>query len=382
MNCSICSNKLDEIFVAKSPISGYRCDSLKESQLQPSFDLIFQYCKSCKMINYKYHPEAGQVLDRLYIGHTATYYFTPQINEYMNSFVDSIINEYGISSYSNVLEIGCNSGRMLTLFKGKTGCNIYGVEPSKTFKKLWESENINVINDYFNRIVANKLSDKKYDIIFFRHVFEHIQDPLGFFGDIASICSSKTIIIIEVPCFTTVVNKKRIDNISYSHLNYFTNYSINKIVEKFGMGIKKSYKVETDGGSMVLHIQRDIKTDLNQLDFIEKIEIKKLINSIKKQKKNIKNKISKYKINEIVGYGAGAKGQHLIHVLELQNSINIVLDDTPGYENKYIPGTSIIIKHPDLLKTGKFKAVINLAPTHSEAIKANVPSNIEYIEII
>ena len=140
--------------------------------------------------------------------------------------------------------------------------------------------------------------------------------------------------------------------------------------------------VETDGGSIVFHIQKGIKTDIEKFDYISETEIKEFISNIEIMKEKLQFIISQYSIDEVVGYGAGAKGQQLIHFLELDKYISVVVDDTLQYENKYIPGTRVQIKLPNYLNKKKVKAVINLAPTHSEVIKSKVEDRLDFINII
>jgi SAM-dependent methyltransferase len=344
--------------------------------------LEFMFCDFCNMIIYNYAKGSEKILDKLYSEHATTYYYTKQMTEYLNSFTDDLVKQYKIGMHGSILEIGCNSGMLLTILRGKTQCNVLGIEPSKSFKKIWEEEKLEVINDYFSNRTAKSLVNQKFDIIIFRHVFEHIPDPISFFKDVANISDDNTVIVIEVPYFLQVLKRKRIENISYSHLNYFTIRSISEIAKKFNMGIISYKLVETDGGSILLHIKKGIKTSESILDKVDKTEISKFIDYIKIVEKRLKLEISGFKKNEMAGYGAGAKGQHLIYILNLEGYLDFVVDDTPEYENMIIPGTRIKIQKINRLKLRKIKAIINLAPTHSETIKAKIPNGIKFIDII
>jgi 2-polyprenyl-3-methyl-5-hydroxy-6-metoxy-1,4-benzoquinol methylase len=382
MKCIVCSQPLSQIEVGKTPISGYRSATLEESLVQPKFNLTFQFCDLCNMIKYNLDEGADLVLDKLYSEHVSTYYYTKELSDYMNDFIEKLTVKYKIEKESTVLEIGANSGRMLTMFREKTGCKVLGIEPSKTFIEEWNKANIEVINDYFTNEISTKISDRRFDLIIIRHVYEHIPDPVKFFNDLSQICDDNTTVIIEVPYFKTVLQRKRIENVSYSHLNYFTIRSVSEIAKKFGMGIKDFELVETDGGAIVYQISKGIETDPLILDRVNLNDIEEFVSSIEEAKARTKEALQNFSKDEVVGYGAGAKGQHLIYVLELENLINKVIDDTPGVEGMYIPGTEVKIAHPDILKEGKIKAVINLAPTHSATIRAKVPQHIQFIEVI
>jgi SAM-dependent methyltransferase len=368
--------------VAKSPIAGYRCKSISESIIQPVFNLDFLFCDTCKMVCYKYAKDSETILDKLYSEHTATYYLNKQMNDYLLNFISDLVSQFKIGIQSSILEIGCNSGRLLALLKEKTHCSVIGVEPSKSFRELWMKLNLEVINDYFNSDTAKLLKIQKYDLIIFRHVFEHIPDPISFFKDVADLSDYGTTIVIEVPYFVQVLSQKRIDNISYSHLNYFTIKSISEIAKKFGMGIKSYKLVDSDGGSILLYIKKGIKTPDSILDNVERAEILDFIKYIKIAENRLKQVIRDYKKDEIVGYGAGAKGQHLIHILNLEENLSFVVDDTPGYENMIIPGTRIKIQKSDKLKNKLIKIILNLAPTHSETLRSKIPEGKKFIEVI
>ncbi len=380
MTCEICKNEVTTLSVGKSPISGYTCHTIRESLDQPSFEMNLFVCPSCSMVKYQWFDDAGKVLDRLYSGHFATYYYTKKMSEYMDWFVSTLCARYNLNQDSSILELGCNSGRMLKMFKEKINCRTLGVEPSKTFSSAWKEQNIEVINDYFGGSVAAEICDQKFDLIYFRHVFEHIPEPASFFKHVASLGSEDTIVVIEVPYLLSVINNKRIENISYSHLNYFTIQSISKIAQKYNFGIIDYQLVETDGGSIVLHLQKNMVTSADIIDNVTVSDVTELISHISKAKEQLLSSISKFGKEEVVGYGAGAKGQHLLHLLELEDHISYVIDDTPELEGKYIPGTSVEIRSPSQVDKNVVKAVINLIPTHAEAIKEKLEGQYEFID--
>ena len=381
-NCQVCGDKARTINVGRYPIAGYSCDSIEESLSQPHIEMNLMTCTSCGMVKYQWFDAAEEILDRLYSGHFSTYYFTEKMSTYMNWFVDDLNTRFKLKSSSSILELGCNSGRMLKMFREKVGCHVLGVEPSKTFRPLWEQWSLEVINDYFGARLSEQLKDKKFDVIFFRHVFEHIPSPASFFESVAALMDNQTNIVIEVPYLKSVIEKQRVENISYSHLNYFTIQSINEIAKKYKIGIIDYQLVETDGGSIILYLQKNKITPDDIIDNISHADVEGLIESISTIKNRLNNAIKNYQKNEIIGYGAGAKGQHLLHLLELDDRIDYVIDDTPELEGKYIPGTTVKIRSPDHIDKTAIKAVINLIPTHAEAIREKISNHYDFIDPI
>ena len=381
-NCKVCKGEINKIPFAKTPISGYRCSTVNESLEQPSFELTFNVCKNCGMTFYPLDAEALPLLDKLYTEHVSTYYHTKELSEYMSHFVASISKKCNLSSEKTVLEVGCNSGRLLSMLKEYSGCKVIGVEPSKTFIDEWNNREIEVINDYFDSKVVDKLRHVNIDVIIVRHVFEHIPDPLEFFRNLTELCHENSIISIEVPYLKLVLDRFRLENVSFSHLNYFTLRSLSMISELCGFSIVNHEIVETDGGSFVVHFKRgdsgykifDDRPTSRQFDlFLERLKV---------QQKNVSSIISGFSREEVVGFGAGSKGPHLAYILGLGEYIDNVIDETPEYLGKFLPGSSIKIVDMSIIKSGKVKAVLNLAPTHSNAIRAKFDSSIKFFEVI
>lgn len=378
--CPVCGGEVTKLMVGKSPVAGYTCKSKEESILQPLIEMNLQVCKFCSMTQYEWFEDATEVLDKLYSGHFATYHFTEAMSQYMNWFVDLLSEKYQLDKKSNILEIGCNSGRMLSMFKNKLECAVVGVEPSTTFESEWQRYDLEVINGYFGAPIARELASQNFDLIYFRHVYEHIPSPVSFFGDVASLAGRDTAIVVEVPYLKNVIKNRRIENISYSHLNYYTIKSMAKIAEKFNFGIAEFDLVNTDGGSIIFYLRNGIETDPRMLDDVTALDLDNLLEYLSKAKEAVVSQISQYSKDEVIGYGAGAKGQHLIHMLDLEDSLSFVVDDTPELVGRYIPGTSIPIKSPSDIDLDTVKCVVNLVPTHAEAIKSKVNERFHFID--
>jgi ketol-acid reductoisomerase len=73
----------------------------------------------------------------------------------------------------------------------------------------------------------------------------------------------------------------------------------------------------------------------------------------------------------IVGYGAGAKGQALLNMLDLSHDIiPYVVDDTPGSKGMYIPGTGTKVVDSSDSCFSEADFVLVTAPTHVDEIVA------------
>ncbi|MDZ4794248.1 MAG: class I SAM-dependent methyltransferase [Bacteroidota bacterium] len=96
-----------------------------------------------------------------------------------------------------LLDIGCGLGYYSNAF-GKLGLDVTVVEPDKVSYEFCEK-----FQKQINRIIKEPLENylqsasDKYDIIYCRHVIEHLNKPLETLKDLKNVCHANTIIILE-----------------------------------------------------------------------------------------------------------------------------------------------------------------------------------------
>jgi len=101
-----------------------------------------------------------------------------------------------IQNKKNFLDIGAGSGQTLFWFE-ELGFDVTGIEP--------DTRNVELINKKLKRgkcfsgFIENFDHDKKYDIIWISHVFEHIINPRDFLNRIKNNLNEDGIVFIEVP---------------------------------------------------------------------------------------------------------------------------------------------------------------------------------------
>jgi SAM-dependent methyltransferase len=319
----------------------------------------------------------------MYKSQASTYSLLSGTSDYIKSFCQKLIKKYTIKTNDSVLEIGCNDGELLNEIRTQANCKVYGIEPSGQFEEIWKARNLEIINDFFSDDIVEKFSEIDFRIILFRHVFEHILDPKNFFSIVHKLSNENSIIIIEVPYLDTIIKNKRYENISYSHLNYFSLRPLKNLANQFDYNLIHFEKTDTDGGSIVVHFSKQEKEiDITSIEEFSLNDLILFIKDIKHRKDIIHQKLNSFSKSDIVAYGAGAKGPHLLYLFELQKYISVVIDDNLSFENNYIAGSDVIIKSPEYLKYHSIKAVVNFAPTHRGLIKSKIDPRLELIDLI
>lgn len=384
MKCIVCGGKLETIFFGRTPVAGYVVDTPQESLAQPIFDLNMTFCPACSFARYVQVPQANQLMDSLYRRQMSTYSLTPAVLDYVKQFAHRAIENYDVGKNSLVLEIGCNDGSMLMEFRRQSACRVIGIEPSANFADIWQQREIPVINSFFSRDALKNANVGQPDIIVLRHVLEHVFSLPEFMADLAELIVGKTRLLVEFPYLKTVIDTGRIDNISYPHVNYFSIRSFSRLIAQFGLRIEDFRLVETDGGSIVFTVSRGERDDDNQpADNIQLADLMKLQQIIRQRKDRMEELLPAYDDGQLIGYGAGAKGQHLFHLLGLGRFIRHMADDMPAYHGKFMPATDVpILKPAHLLDSGRVRAVVNLATTHGQTVRQKLPPDMTFIDVL
>jgi len=391
IRCPVCKHsKILKKFLGRSTITGYVCKKEKESINQPVFDIKINFCLNCNVLFQSHVKGAEKILKNIYKNHQIIFRNSKFYKNYYQKLIKIIKSSLNIKKKNKVIEIGANDGSFLKTLSLKIKASFFAVESSKIIKKNFP-KNIILLNNFFNLQLANKIK-KRYgsmDYIIVRHVLEHIKNPINFFKLLKKISNLETMMLIEVPYLVSIFKFKRFENISYSHLIHYNIKSMILLANSCGFFIIKYKLVKTDGGSIVFFLKKTKKK--NSLSVIPKLEHKRnflfMFNKFCKlffqSKKNFDNFIKKNsKGKRTIGFGAGAKGQFLIHMYNMKKYMQYVIDETKFYCNKFIPGTNIkIINLKKALKMRE-SLIINLAPTHYTQIQDKIGTKHKLYDLI
>lgn len=137
-----------------------------------------------------------------------------------------------LNTNKTILEIGSGHGEAIYNFD-KIGYNVTGIEPDKT--------NVSFINKKLTNSIcmigkAENISfDKKFDIIWLNHVFEHLSKPIEFLNKIESVLDQHGFIFIEVPSVERVNDWRKFNSAPHAY-----NYSKQSLIN---ISKKANYKI-------------------------------------------------------------------------------------------------------------------------------------------
>ena len=257
-----------------------------------------------------------------------------------------------------ILEIGSNDGSFIKNFNKK---NTVGIEPCSNVERITKLKGYKTFANYWNKKTALKILRKfgKFDLIYSANTISHIKDLDDVFKNINLVLNENGTLIIEDPSLIECLKKNTYDQFYNEHIYVFSFISLKYLLRNNNLEIYKVENLSVHGGSNRYFIKKkknNKKIEIsshNQYKKEKKYGVDKLKTyfsfrkRVEKSKKNLLslfNKIKKQK-KRIIGYGATAKSTTILNYCNInKNHIDYFLDTTPDKQNKYTPGSKIIIK--------------------------------------
>lgn len=165
-------------------------------------------------------------------------------------------------NFRNVAEIGCGYGLNLKAFE-ILGIETFGLEPDKEIEGLIKKKklDINIKNGFYNDLQG------KFDLIFVKHVFEHLPRPRDFLSKIKK--NTNKYLYIEVPG-----NYEELQSIQNAHTMFFSTNTLLELVISEGYNLEHLEISKDNGFILSLFSISDVKS---KFCFNKKIELTRVL---------------------------------------------------------------------------------------------------------
>jgi SAM-dependent methyltransferase len=367
--CRLCGNPLEHRFLSlgNAPLANSNLTDNDLQKAEPFYPLEVYVCGHCYLVQLEEFETAKNIFSGDYA------YFSSYSESWLRhckSYTDMIINGFGFDKDSFVLEIASNDGYLLQYFKER-GIPILGIEPASNIAAAAMQKGIPTDITFFDSAYAVKMSksNRQPDLIIGNNVLAHNPDLNDFVGGLSIALRSGGIITMEFPHLLRLMEENQFDTIYHEHFSYFSLYSVQRLFAGHGLEIFDVDELPTHGGSLRIYVRHvhdrskavsvrvgrliDKEKKAGLLDLKTYFDFGEGIESTKRRLLRFLIGI-KDKGKRIVGYGAPAKGNTLLNYCGIRSDfLNYTVDRSPHKQNKYLPGTHIPIRHPDVIKEDK-----------------------------
>ena len=254
--CRLCESKNIELGLKLTPTPPGNNFLTKDNLHleEETYPLELDFCHDC------HHIQLGHVVDPEFLFQNNYSYvsstsgvFVKHLKEYANYMKDFL----SLNEDSFVIDIGSNDGTCLSFFKDK-GINVLGIDPAEKISQIANENGIHTLNEFFNIDIAKEIKQnfQEVNLITSHNACAHIDDLRSVIDGVDHLMNDKTIFVMEVGYFVDVFQNKWFDTIYHEHVDFHTVAPLKKLFESVGMELFKVERIEPQGGSIRVMVQR------------------------------------------------------------------------------------------------------------------------------
>lgn len=374
--CEVCDNDTltSVLDLGLSPL----CDDLSpigSDIASKEYPIEILLCDKCFTAHQRYQVAREELF-------LPTYHYrarmTGSVLTGMRDFVDQCEKRFGNLSGLTVLDIGCNDGSLLDIFKER-GCTTVGVEPTNaandskhpTIKKFFDIEAVSEVLENFG----------KPDLITFTNVFAHIDDLNNLLENLKTLIGPNTKIVIENHYLGAVLKYGQFDTFYHEHPRTYSARSFQFIAEKLGLKVLDIEFVSRYGGNIRAYLGHgsEIESLSDEIDAalgFEKMNfwLKKWIPETQQYLNDLVNNFG-----ILPGKAFPGRAAIVLKVLGIdENTLSAVYEITGSQKvGNYVPGTKIpILPEKDFFSLNPTPdKILNLAWHIPAEVQANLDKN-------
>ena len=351
--CRVCDSKDLEpvIDFGNQPWCG---NFLKKEDIgkEPFYPLRLLYCHNCSTPQLDYTVPK----EEMFSDHTYLSGLTKTMNRHFKAVAQDVDSRFFKNiKDKTILDIGSNDGAQLREYKA-LGYEVLGVEPAKSPARIANDSGIETLIEFFNLNCARRLN-RKFDCINAGGVFFHLEELHSASEGIRAALKEDGVFVAQFLYMKCIVENTAFDQIYHEHLLYYNLKTIERLLNRHGLGLFDAYLVPIHGGLVIgfithkgrrpptqrLEVMRKSEYTEGSNDFSTYLEFAQRIERMKET--NVAYiKENKSKDRRIFGFGAPAKGNTLLNYFGIGTEyVDYLVEKNQLRNGLYSPGMHIPI---------------------------------------
>lgn len=359
MKCRHCGAEINLILVdlGSSPPSNSYLTKATMRRPEKWFPLKVLVCESCWLVQAESYSRAAELFNDEYAYFSS---FSALWLSHAEDYVRSMVECFGLSKNSYIIEVASNDGYLLQFFK-KREIPCLGIEPTASTASAARLKGIETLEEFFCPNLAKELvsQGKEADLMTANNVLAHVPDINDFVKGFAILLKPNGIATFEFPHLLNLIELKQFDTIYHEHFSYLSFNTVEQIFLKNGLSIFGVEEFPTHGGSLRVLAQRTDTgkhpvskkvTELLNRESTARMNSTAYYQNFQEQANKVKNDFLSFLLEaknqgkKVAAYGAAAKGNTLMNYAGVRpDLISFVVDLNPAKQNKYMPGSRIPI---------------------------------------
>jgi SAM-dependent methyltransferase len=365
--CRFCGSALSHTFIdlGMSPLCESYLGQEQLNQVEPFYPLHVWVCDQCLLVQLEEYVSPQAIFSEYayfssyslaWLGHARAY-------------ADAMIERLGLTADSLVVELGSNDGYLLQYF-GQQAIPVLGIEPAGNVAAAARTRGVPTRTAFFTEAVARELvaEGQSADLIVINNVLAQVPDLGSFVRGVRGLLKPRGVVTIEAPHLMRLIEGVQFDTIYHEHFSYFSFLALEAILAAHGLVIFGVEELWTHGGSLRIyaghagaaHPQRAAVDALRARERAAGYDRIEGYAGFEPRVRELKWRLLECLIGlrragkTIAGYGAPGKGNTLLNYCGIRTDLlAFTVDRNPYKQGKFLPGTHIPIRAPELLEQAK-----------------------------
>lgn len=366
MKCRHCQAPLTLTFVdlgSAPPSNAYLTEAhLKRPEVW--YPLRVLVCGACRLVQTEDYAGASDIFTDSYAYFSS---YSRSWLEHAQKYVSAMVERFGLSEKSLVVELAANDGYLLQYVKAR-GIPCLGVEPTASTAQAARAKGIEIIENFFGVPLAEEMihQSRLADLIAANNVLAHVPDINDFVSGVALLLKEDGVATFEFPHLLNLVANNQFDTIYHEHFSYLSLTAVTRIFERNGLSVFDVEELPTHGGSLRVFAQRSAGTRTRTTVVTKLLDRERIVGVLtdayyagfQSRTDRVKNDFLRFLVDskregkKVAGYGAAAKGNTLMNYAGVRPDLMpYVVDKSPAKQGKFLPGTRIPIVSEDRIRS-------------------------------
>ncbi len=347
--CNLCSGKTVETLIefGSHPIAHRFLETPDDEEY--THPLTLGACTACGLVQLVDPIPA----EELY----TTYHWLSswKPNPHVPELVTALEQLAGLSEDSKVVEVGSNDGAFLAELRARGFRRLLGLEPAEDARSAAAERGLPTVRGYFTPEAAGEIVESfgTADLFVTRHVLEHVSDLPLFAEAMRIVLSPGARVLVEVPDFDFSQDALDYSALWEEHVNHFTRATIEELLGLAGVEVDRFESYAFSGRALVAWGHRAGNGPATPPE--RPAGVAAATREYRDRWPSFRTAIRDYfagrrDAGRRVGvYGAGCRAATLINLCELGPLVDLLVDDQPEKQGKFMPGSRLAVTPGDAL---------------------------------
>lgn len=319
-------------------------DDRDQARSAPVGHLDLVLCERCGLLWNRSFDEALTAYSPAYEN---SLHFSPAFQTFARSLAEDLVQRYDLRDTS-VVEIGAGSGDFLAMVCELGNNHGIGYDPSHDPARA-VSGPVEVVAEHYP-------IDRPIDarLVCSRHVLEHVTEPLPLLQGVSGSLNPAldTVVYLEVPDATFMLEQPAVWDLIYEHCTYFAEPTLNALCTRAGF---KTLRSGRSFGDQYLWVEAGAGEP--RPEYPSPDEIAALIEAADGFGEHLRSMIDDWdqrldrmaQDGAVAVWGAGSKGVSFLSLVAHPETVGHVVDVNPHKAGKYLPTSGLQVQTPDAL---------------------------------